>query len=275
MTDEARASLERALPAYEIAERLGEGAFGVVYEGRHTQLGRPVAIKQLPKMYAEDDNVRERFVAEAQMVASLDHPHVVPVYDFVESEGSRYLIMERCEGSISDKFKSEGIVTDEACAAVLACLAGLDVAHARGLLHRDVKPENLMYDAKGVVKLADFGIARDTGTDTRRTATGMIVGTPAYMSPEQCRGDNLTPASDIYSVGMMAYELLTGGLPFPESDSVNGLLAHHLVTEPLPMLAARPELPGSIGEVIDRSLSKDLDIRYSSAEEFARALARA
>ncbi|MEM7091947.1 MAG: serine/threonine-protein kinase [Actinomycetota bacterium] len=275
MTDEARASLERALPAYEIADRLGEGAFGVVYEARHTQLGRQVAIKQLPKIYAEDDHVRERFVAEAQMVASLDHPHIVPVYDFVESEGSRYLIMERCEGSIADRFKAEGIVTDEACAAVLACLAGLDVAHSRGLLHRDVKPENLMYDTKGVVKLADFGIARDTGADTRRTATGMIVGTPAYMSPEQCRGDDLTEASDVYSVGMMAYELLTGGLPFPDSDSVNGLLAHHLVTEPLPLLSARPELPGTIGEVIDRSLTKDLGERQSTAEQFASELATA
>ena len=139
MTDEARTSLERALPAYEIAGQLGEGAFGVVYEARHTQLGRLVAIKQLPQVYASDESVRERFVAEAQMVASLEHPHIVPVYDFVESEGSRFLIMERCEGSISDRFRSEGIVTDEACAAVLACLAGLDVAHGKGLLHRDVK----------------------------------------------------------------------------------------------------------------------------------------
>ncbi len=275
MNERAKELIQEALPAYEIADELGRGAFGVVYEARHTQLGRQVAIKQLPQSFAEDDDVRERFVAEAQMVASLEHPHIVPVYDFVESEGSRFLIMERCEGSISDRFRSEGLVTDEACAAVLACLAGLDVAHSKGLLHRDVKPENLMYDAKGVVKLGDFGIARDTGADTRRTATGMIIGTPAYMSPEQCRGDDLTPASDVYSVGMMAYELLTGGLPFPDSDSVNGLLAHHLVTEPLPLLQARPELPGAIGEVIDRSLSKDLSVRQSSAEQFARELARA
>jgi len=267
--------MQQALPAYEIAQELGRGAFGVVYEGRHTQLGRLVAIKQLPQSFAEDDNVRERFVAEAQMVASLEHPHIVPVYDFVEHEGSRFLIMERCAGSIGDRFKEEGIVTDEACAAVLACLAALDFAHQKGLLHRDVKPENLMYDTKGVVKLADFGIARDLGADTRRTATGMIVGTPAYMSPEQCRGDDLTPASDVYSVAMMGYELLTGALPFPHTDSVNGLLAHHLVTTPAPLLQTRPELPGSVGEVIDRALAKDLGERYSTATEFATALARA
>ncbi len=275
MNERAKELIQEALPAYEVAGELGRGAFGVVYEARHTQLGRQVAIKQLPQSFAEDEEVRERFVAEAQMVASLEHPHIVPVYDFVESEGSRFLIMERCAGSVGDRFKEEGIVTDEACAAVLACLAALDFAHEKGLLHRDVKPENLMYDTKGVIKLGDFGIARDLGVETRRTATGMIVGTPAYMSPEQCRGDDLTPASDVYSVAMMGYELLTGALPFPSTDSVNGLLAHHLVTVPTPLLQTRPELPGSVGEVIDRALAKDLNVRYSTAAEFATALARA
>ena len=275
MNERARELIQEALPAYEVAGELGRGAFGVVYEARHTQLGRSVAIKQLPQWFAEDDDVRERFVAEAQMVASLEHPHIVPVYDFVESAGSRFLIMERCAGSVGDRFKNEGLVTDESCAAVLACLAALDLAHEKGLLHRDVKPENLMYDMKGVIKLGDFGIARDLGVETRRTATGMIVGTPAYMSPEQCRGDDLTPASDVYSVAMMGYELLTGALPFPSTTSVNGLLAHHLVTVPTPLLQTRPELPGAVGEVIDKALAKDLNVRYSTAVEFATALARA
>lgn len=182
MNERAKELVQEALPAYEVAGGLGRGAFGVVYEARHTQLGRQVAIKQLPQSFAEDHDVRERFVAEAQMVASLEHPHIVPVYDFVESSGSRFLIMERCAGSVGDRFKEEGIVTDEACAAMLACLAALDFAYEKGLLHRDVKPENLMYDTKGVIKLGDFGIARDLGDETRRTATGMIVGTPAYMT---------------------------------------------------------------------------------------------
>ena len=275
MNARARESIQAALPAYEIANELGRGAFGVVYDARHTQLGRRVAIKQLPQAFAADPAVRERFVAEAQMVASLDHPHIVPVYDFVDSDGACLLIMERCEGSVGDRFKADGIVTDEACAAVLASLAALDFAHEQDLLHRDIKPENLMYDTKGVVKLGDFGIARALDSDIRRTATGMVVGTPAYMSPEQCRGDDLTPASDLYSVGMMAYELLTGGLPFPDTKSINGLIAHHLVTPPLPLLATRPELPGSIGEVIDRSLSKDLNVRHATALELATDLARA
>ncbi|MEM7096466.1 MAG: serine/threonine-protein kinase [Actinomycetota bacterium] len=275
MNDGARASIERALPAYDITGHLGQGAFGIVYEGRHVRLGRPVAIKQLPPAHAEDEQVRERFDAEAQMVASIDHPHVVPVYDFVEFEGSRFLIMERCVGSVADRFRNDGMATDEACAAVLACLAGLDVAHARGLLHRDVKPENLLYDTKGAVKLADFGIARDTEAVARRTATGTILGTPTYMSPEQCRGEELTPASDIYSVAMMAYELVTGGLPFPHSNSISGVITHHLFTPPTPVLSARPEVPGPIAAVVDRGLSKELTDRPSTANQFAAELATA
>ncbi|MFK7919282.1 MAG: serine/threonine-protein kinase [Ilumatobacter sp.] len=275
MEERARRALQTALPAYELEGELGRGAFGVVYAARHTQLGRNVAVKVLPQAFAADDAVRGRFVAEAQMVASLDHPHIVPVYDYVEHEDACMLIMERCDSSVGDRFKEQGIATDEACAAILSCLAALDLAHERGVLHRDVKPENLMHDMKGVVKLADFGIARALDNDIRRTKTGMVVGTPAYMSPEQVRGDELTAASDVYSVAMMAYELLTGTLPFPSTPSVNGLLAHHLVTEPLPMLSSRPELPGSIGSVVDRALSKSLDDRHATALELANDLSAA
>jgi predicted Ser/Thr protein kinase len=265
-----------ALPAYEVGAELGRGAFGVVYAGRHRQLGREVAIKQLPRAFAADPAVRERFVAEAQMVASLDHPHIVPVYDFVDrDDGICLLLMERCNGSLGDRFTSDGLATDEACAAILACCAALDFAHAAGVLHRDIKPENLLYDTKGVVKLGDFGIARLLDTSARRTATGMVIGTPAYMSPEQVRGEDLTPASDVYSTGIMAYELLTGGFPFEGANSATGLLAHHLVTVPTPLVSARSELPAAIGEVIDRSLSKDLGDRQSSAEELAVELTSA
>lgn len=273
--ERTRRALQAALPAYELGRELGRGAFGVVYAARHAQLGRDVAVKVLPQAFAVDDAVRGRFVAEAQMVASLDHPHIVPVYDYVENETACMLIMERCASSVGDRFEEQGIATDEACAAILSCLAALDLAHERGVLHRDVKPENLMHDNKGVVKLADFGIARALDSDIRRTQTGMVVGTPAYMSPEQVRGDELTPASDVYSVAMMAYELLTGTLPFPSTPSVNGLLAHHLVTEPLPMLSSRPELPGSIGSVIDRALSKSLEVRHATAMELANDLSGA
>ncbi len=268
--------VQDALPGYDVAGELGRGAFGVVYTGHHRQLNRPVAIKQLPRAFAADPAVRERFVAEAQMVASLDHPHIVPVYDFVDREdGMCLIIMERCSGALSDRFGDEGLATDEACAAILACCAALDFAHGRGLLHRDIKPENLLYDADGVVKLGDFGIARALDADVRRTATGMVIGTPAYMSPEQVRGEDLTAASDVYSVGIMAYELLTGGFPFEGANSATGLLAHHLVTEPTPLTISRAELPTAIGEVIDRSLAKSLEERQGSAEELAVELTKA
>ena len=269
-------ALQEALPAYEVVGELGRGAFGVVYAARHSQLGREVAIKQLPRAFAADPAVRERFVAEAQMVASLDHPHIVPVYDFLDrDDGICLLIMERCQGSLSDRFQDEGLATDEACAAVLAACAALDYAHGAALLHRDIKPENLLYDTKGVVKLGDFGIARALDTDARRTATGMVIGTPAYMSPEQVRGETLTPSSDVYSVGIMAYELLSGGLPFPGSSTTTGLLAHHLVTPPIPLVTSRPELPAAVGRVIDGALVKDPQDRYPSALEFATDLTQA
>ena len=270
-------AVQEALPAYEVLDEIGRGAFGVVYAGRHRQLGRSVAIKQLPRAFAADPAVRERFVDEARLVASLDHPHIVPVYDFVDrDDGLCLLIMERCASPLSDRFLSDGLATDEACAAVLACCAALSAAHERNILHRDIKPENLLFDARGVVKLADFGVARTIGAEgSRRTATGMVIGTPAYMSPEQVRGEPLTGASDVYSTGVMAYELLTGGLPFPDCTTPTALLAHHLVTEPTPLIASRPELPAAIGAVVDRSLAKRVGDRHASADDFALDLVRA
>ena len=271
-----QALLQEALPGYEVGAELGRGAFGVVYLGRHRQLGREVAIKQLPRAFAADPGVRERFVAEARVVASLDHPHIVPVFDFVDrDDGVCAIVMERCVGAVSDRFQSDGLATDEACAAVLACCAALDHAHRAGVLHRDIKPENLLYDAAGVVKLGDFGIARALDGSARRTATGLVIGTPAYMSPEQVRGEDLTPASDVYSAGIMAYELLSGGFPFEGATSATGLLAHHLVTPPTPLVAARAELPAVVGAVIDRALSKDIADRHQTAEELAVDLTRA
>ncbi|MCP4222193.1 MAG: protein kinase [Actinomycetia bacterium] len=268
--------IQAALPAYEIGQELGRGAFGIVYQARHTSLGRQVAVKQLGQAFATDEMVRQRFVAEAQMVASLDHPHIVPVYDFIDqADGLCLIIMERCAGAVSDRFMSDGLATDNACASVLACLAALDFAHRAGVLHRDIKPENLLFDAKGVIKLGDFGIARAIDTNARRTATGTVIGTPAYMSPEQVRGEELTPASDLYSVGIMAYELLTGRFPFSESQSATGLLAHHLVTPPTPLTETRPELPAELGAVIDRTLVKEALDRYQSALELAADLTRA
>ena len=174
--------IEQALPGYEIGVELGRGAWGVVLSGRHRRLDRMVAIKQLPRAFAADPSVSERFLQEARMAASLEHPHIVPVYDYIEHDGLALIVMELCSNTVAAKFHSEGVHTDEACAAILATCAALSYAHGRSVLHRDIKPENLLMDDDGVVKLGDFGIARALDVATRLTADGTILGTPAYMS---------------------------------------------------------------------------------------------
>src|SRR5438477_6722443 len=150
-----------ALPLYEVEGELGHGAWGVVLAGRHRQLGRDVAIKQLPRSFGADPAVRSRFIAEARLLASLDHPHVVPVYDFVERDGLCLLVMERLTGgTLWARFTDLGVTTDDACAVVVASCAALQCAHDRGVLHRDIKPENLMFSGSGTLKVTDFGIAK-------------------------------------------------------------------------------------------------------------------
>ncbi|MGH7607972.1 MAG: serine/threonine-protein kinase, partial [Gemmatimonadales bacterium] len=180
-------SMEAVLPAYEFGEELGIGAWGVVRAARHRQLGREVAIKQLPPVAAADESVRARFVAEARVLAALDHPHIVPVYDFVEREGLCLLIMERLTGgTLWDRFVAGDLDVQASCAAILAACAGLQHAHQRGTLHRDVKPQNLMFSVDGVLKVTDFGMAKVLGgSTTLASRDGQVLGTPAYMAPEQ------------------------------------------------------------------------------------------
>ena len=264
-----------ALPGYELGPELGRGAWGVVYEGTHRNLARAVAIKQLPRAFAADEAVRKRFLAEARTVASLDHPHIVPVYDYVEHEGLCLMVMERCESSLADRFFSEGISADEACSAVMATCAALQHAHSRNVLHRDIKPENLMYDTNGVLQLGDFGIARTLDGSERLTTTGMVVGTPAYMSPEQAAGEDVGPYSDVYSVGVLLYELLSGALPFAGAKSIGALIRSHMTEEPKPLAEVAPDVPAPLAAAVDRALAKSPADRYQSAEEFGMAIAAA
>ncbi len=270
-----RELIVEALPGYELGPELGRGAWGVVYEGVHRNLGRAVAIKQLPRAFAADESVRKRFLAEARTVASLDHPHIVPVYDYVEHEGLCLMVMEKCESSLADRFFSEGISADEACSVVMATCAALEHAHSRNVLHRDIKPENLMYDSNGVVQLGDFGIARTLDGSERLTSTGMVVGTPAYMSPEQAAGEEVGPYSDVYSVGVLLYELLSGALPFAGAKSIGALIRSHMLEEPKPLGEVAPEVPAPLAAVVDRALAKSPADRYQSAQEFGVAIATA
>src|SRR3954447_14748370 len=266
-----------ALPLYEVEGELGHGAWGVVLAGRHRQLGRDVAIKQLPRSFANDPAVRSRFIAEARLLASLEHPHVVPLYDFVEHDGLCLLVMERLTGgTLWSRARAGNVTAQNSCAVTLATLSALHYAHQRGVLHRDVKPENLMFSAKGDLKVTDFGIAKVVGgAATVATRAGDVLGTPAYMAPEQAMGAELSPATDVYAVGTVLYELLSGRLPFPEDSNPVAMLYRHVHEDPEPLIRIRPDVPLAVVEVIDRTLARDPNDRYHDAEEFAVALAEA
>ena len=231
-----------ALPAYEIGGELGRGGWGVVLAGKHRQLGRDVAIKQLPRAFAVDESIRSRFTVEARLLASLDHPHIVPVYDFVEQDGLCLLVMELLPGgTVWSRFTGDGFTASGACAVVLACLSGLQAAHGRQVLHRDIKPENLMFSSTGALKVTDFGIAKVVGgEETMATRAGEVVGTPAYIAPEQARGGDLSPATDVYAVATMLYELLSGQLPFADDGDAMALMFKHAFEQPEPLLEKAP-----------------------------------
>ena len=278
-----RELLGRVLPAYEIGDELGRGGFGSVVSGQHRQLDREVAIKQLPESLAADPAVRRRFTAEARVLASLDHPHVVPVFDFVERDGVCLLVMELLPGGTlrSRVAAAGGLAAPHAVAVSLACASGLAAAHRRGILHRDVKPENMIFAASGVLKVTDFGLAKVVGgpgnSATRLTRAGDVLGTPAYIAPEQVlRDGELSPATDVYALATMLYELLAGTLPFPEEDrDVTAILFQHAYETPVPLGDAAPGVPGPVAAVVMSALATDPAQRFATAESFGVALAGA
>jgi eukaryotic-like serine/threonine-protein kinase len=205
----------RELGRYRVGARVGSGGMAVVYRGRDERLGRPVAIKVLADNLAADDGFRERFVREARLAAGLSHPNIVHVYDTGEdADGRPYIVMEYIDGeSLAATVQREDRLSPQRVAEIaLDCCAGLEYAHAAGLVHRDVKPHNLLVDRRGTVRIADFGVARslDSATITR---TGSVLGTTAYQAPEQARGEQVTTAADIYGLGATLYQLLTGQTP--------------------------------------------------------------
>ncbi|HET9076512.1 MAG TPA: kelch repeat-containing protein, partial [Acidimicrobiales bacterium] len=266
-----------ALPLYEVYGELGRGAWGVVLAGRHRELGRDVAIKQLPRAFGADPAVRTRFVAEARLLAALDHAHIVRIYDFVEHEGLCLLVIERLTGgTVWSRFKSGALNAQRSCAVGLASCSALHYAHQHGVLHRDVKPENLMFSSEAVLKITDFGIAKVLGGSvTVATRAGDVLGTPAYMAPEQAQGGALSPATDVYSLGTVLYELFSGRLPFPEETNPLATLYRHVHEVPEPLQRVAPHIPTRLAEVTGRALSTDLADRYPSAEAFGVALAEA
>ncbi|MET0904088.1 MAG: serine/threonine-protein kinase [Acidimicrobiales bacterium] len=269
--------IAEAIPDYDVQREIGRGGMGVVYLGRHRRLDRGVAIKELPPSFAAEPEVRDRFSTEARTLAGLSHPHIVPIFDYVEREGLCLIVMEQLPGgTVWDRFTSTGVTPPTACAVVMACCAALQFAHGKGVLHLDVKPDNLMFDAESAVKVTDFGIARViSGDRTMGTVDGQVLGTPAYMSPEQARGEDLTPASDVYAAGVMLYELLSGQLPWQGAESASELLSQRLREDPIPLRDVAPHVPQPLADVVMTALSRSVDTRYQRAEDLGVAVGEA
>lgn len=266
-----------ALPGYDLGGELGRGSWGPVREGRHRQTGRLVAIKELPQPFAADPAVRARFAEEAALLARLDHPHVLAVLDHVERDDICLLVMEKLPGgSVWGEFCVQGMVPERACAVVLAAAAGLHHAHGRGVLHRGVTPENLMYSTDGVVKVADLGLARVLGgAYTLATTDGTVLGTPAYLAPEQARGEGLSAATDVYALATVLYELLAGTLPIVDDGHPLQTVRRKIDEAPVPLIEVAPHIPPGVASVVMQGLSRHLDDRLQTAEEFGLAVAMA
>jgi serine/threonine protein kinase len=253
---------------YEVTELLGRGGMGEVYRGRHLGLDRPVAIKFLRGSLAEDPEFRERFLREARLSARLTHPHVVQVYDTGLDGDRPFLVMELLEGeSVQARLKRGALLQEEALAVARQALSALAGAHSLGIIHRDIKPGNIFLCRGGTVKVMDFGIARALD-EARLTQTGTQMGTAEYMSPEQVEGQAADARSDLYAMGIVLYEMLTGEAPFAAATPLS--VMHQHVTRPAPPL---PEWvsPG-LRTVVARALAKEPADRYPSAETMTQAL---
>ncbi|MBM2849686.1 MAG: Serine/threonine-protein kinase, partial [Anaerolineales bacterium] len=267
----------RTLGKYQLQERLGRGGMAEVYKAHHPGLDRHVAVKVLHPHLAEAPDFLGRFKREAQAVARLRHPHIVQVYDFDVEGEQHYMVMEYVQGvslkaHLDDLFVRGGrMPVDEVLGLFRALLDAAGYAHAQGMIHRDLKPANVMLDPNGRPILTDFGIAKILGGSTF-TASGVTVGTPTYMSPEQCSGEPGDTRSDLYSLGVMLYECLTGQVPYQGETTVAVLLKH--LNEPIPPLReTRPELPVSLERAVTKALAKNPDERFQTAGEMWEALA--
>ena len=259
---------------YRVVRKLGTGGMANVYLAEDQELGRRVAIKMLDDRHAQDEQFVERFRREAKNAAGLSHPNIVSIYDRGEAEGTYYIAMEYLDGRTLKELLVARGPTPIAVAIDYArqILAALGFAHRNGVVHRDIKPHNISVASDGRLKVMDFGIAR-AGT-SQMTETGSIIGTAQYLSPEQARGAPVGPASDIYSVGVVLYEMLTGSVPFT-GDTPLEIAMKHLSTTPEPPSERRPEVPHELDSIVLRALAKNPADRYPSAEAMDADLARA
>jgi len=256
---------------YDVEARVGEGAMGVVYRAVDPVLKRRVAIKVMSDAFAQDGDLRERFLREAQAAGSLQHPNVITIYDFGDVDGHPYIAMEFVEGQDVAELIAHQVpltVVDKLDLAI-GVLQGLAYAHKRGIIHRDIKPANIRIDDEGKARIMDFGVAHLASSNM--TKSGVMLGTPSYMAPEQIVGGKVGPQTDIFSVGAVLYELLCGVRPF-SAGTLQAVMYRVLSENPAPLSTAAPGLPAKLNDVVMRALAKDAANRYPTALDMANDL---
>jgi beta-lactam-binding protein with PASTA domain/predicted Ser/Thr protein kinase len=261
---------------YRVERELGRGGMAKVFLGTDTVLGRTVAVKVLAPQFADDDGFVQRFRREAQAAASIGHPHIVSVFDTGSDDGVHYIVMEYVEGRTLAEFLAGGgrILPDRAIDIAMDVCQALEAAHAQGVIHRDIKPGNIMLNPRGEVKVTDFGIARVTTTADTVAQTAAILGTASYLSPEQAQGQPVDARSDLYSLGCVVYEMVTGRPPFL-GDSPVAVASKQVLEQPVPPSKLNSDVTPDLDAVILRALAKNPANRYQSAEEMRADLERA
>jgi serine/threonine protein kinase len=260
---------------YRLQEPIGRGGMATIYRGNDMRMDRVVAIKVLREVYSTDQKFVTRFQREAKAASSLQHPNIVQVYDYGQSEGNYFIVMELVEGTNLRRYlRSRGVLAIDRAVIITHDIAlGLGAAHRRQIVHRDVKPQNILVGRDGSIKLTDFGIAslyKDSNAE-RLTTAGMTLGTVQYYAPEQAQGEIVNPAADVYALGIVMYEMLTGRPPF-EGDTPVAVAMQHIQDAPQPPRQLNPNIPPALEEIILRCLQKTPEMRYRDGAQLARTL---
>ena len=261
----ARMAIPTKIGRYEIKSELGRGGMATVYRAFDPSFDREVAIKVLPREMMHDPQFRARFEREIKMVAALEHPSIVPVYDVGDEDGQPYFVMRFMTGGSLSNWIAKGKIPLEDTARIIGKIAqGLSYAHKKGIIHRDLKPDNILFDDNDDPFISDFGIAKLTESTSGSLTGSGVIGTPAYMSPEQAQGEEIDGRSDVYGLGVIVYQMLSGQQPY-NADTPMGVVVKH-ITEPVPeILNVTPTLPYDVDQIIRSSMAKDKTKRYATA----------
>lgn len=264
----------KSLGQYEILGQIAKGGMATVYRARQKSIGRDVAIKVLPRTLMHEEGFLERFNTEVEVIASLQHPHILPVYDFGQFEEMPYIVMAYLSGgTLSDNISQGPMALSDAEIVVRQMADALDYAHSKGVIHRDFKPGNVLLDERGNTYLADFGLAKITASNSQLTGTGML-GTPDYMAPEQALNNTLTPSVDVYALGVTFFQMLSGRIPYQAATPLAVLMLH--VHDPIPNIqAVRSDINTNVQRVIEKAMAKDPELRYATAGEMSKDLSQA